>query len=276
MKVIIVLASCMAVALAKPAVFSALPYAAHPYGAYGAVPYGAYNYGAYPYAAAVAATPAISQHHAQDELGQYNYGYSGGPSAKNEVRSFDGVVRGSYSYVDANNEVQTVDYTAGPGGFKAAATNLPVAPVDTGVAPVDTGVAPEPVEDTPEVAAAKAAHLEAVEKAKNGEIVVPEPANLVAPEPVEETPEVKEATAKHLAAVEDAKNLAKLVNEVEVVAPVAVANVAPVIARGSPLIAEAPYYSHLAHPYSFASPIASAPVVAARSYGFAHPYNYVW
>jgi len=31
-------------------------------------------------------TPITQQYHAQDELGQYTYGYSGGPSAKVESR----------------------------------------------------------------------------------------------------------------------------------------------------------------------------------------------
>ena len=46
----------------------------------------------------------------QDALGQYNYGYSDPNSAKQEVKTADGVVRGSYSYVDANGLVQTVNY----------------------------------------------------------------------------------------------------------------------------------------------------------------------
>jgi hypothetical protein len=49
---------------------------------------------------------------------------------------------------------------------------LPVAPVYNGVAPVGPvydGVAPEPVEDTPEVAAAKAEFLAAFEEVKNRE-----------------------------------------------------------------------------------------------------------
>ena len=49
----------------------------------------------------------------QDALGQYNYGYADPNSAKQEVKSADGVVRGSYSYVDANGLVQTVNYLGG-------------------------------------------------------------------------------------------------------------------------------------------------------------------
>merc|ERR1712211_188457 len=43
-----------------------------------------------------------SQYHAQDDFGQYNYGYSDPNSVKQEVKTADGVTRGSYSYVDAN------------------------------------------------------------------------------------------------------------------------------------------------------------------------------
>ncbi|CAA9997394.1 unnamed protein product [Nesidiocoris tenuis] len=35
-----------------------------------------------------------SQYHAQDELGQYAYGYSGGPSAKHELKTADGLTSG--------------------------------------------------------------------------------------------------------------------------------------------------------------------------------------
>lgn len=70
-------------------------------------------------------TPVQQQYHTQDELGQYAYGYSDPLSTKQEVRSLDGVTRGSYSYRDANNILQTVDYTADDTGFHVAATNLP-------------------------------------------------------------------------------------------------------------------------------------------------------
>lgn len=48
--------------------------------------------------------------------------------------------------MDSNGILQTVEYTADAlNGFRAAATNLPRAPVDN-------SVAPEPVKETPEVA----------------------------------------------------------------------------------------------------------------------------
>lgn len=70
-------------------------------------------------------TPVQQQYHTQDELGQYAYGYSDPLSAKQEVRSLDGVTQGSYSYIDAEGILQTVDYTADENGFRVAATNLP-------------------------------------------------------------------------------------------------------------------------------------------------------
>nr|CAD7424386.1 unnamed protein product [Timema monikensis] len=158
--------------------------------------------GYYPYALS-------SQYHAQDELGQYSYGYAGGLSAKSEVKSFDGVTRGGYSYVDANGELQTVSYTADAlNGFRVAATNLPKAPAPIESAPL---VAPEPVQDTPEVAAAKAAHLALVSGAAPE---APIPAPLVAPVPVKDTPEVAQARAEHLVAVEKAAAAAAAAPEV--------------------------------------------------------------
>jgi len=80
--------------------------------------------------------PGATQYHAQDELGQYSYGYAGGPSSKAESRTADGVVRGAYNYIDGNGLVQSVNYVADPiNGFRVAATNLPVGPAPV-VAPV--------------------------------------------------------------------------------------------------------------------------------------------
>merc|ERR1711978_198381 len=100
---------------------------------YAYLPY-ASNYGysvpaAAPAPVVAAATPVDatnSQYHAQDDFGQYNYGYSDPNSVKQEVKTADGVTRGSYSYVDANGIVQTVNYISDAMGFRVAATNLPV------------------------------------------------------------------------------------------------------------------------------------------------------
>lgn len=113
--------------------------------------------------------PVLSQHHSQDSLGQYAYGYNGGSSAKEELRTFDGITRGTYSYVDANGILQTVEYTADAvNGFRAAATNLPRAPL------AENSAGPEPVRDTPEVALAKVEHARAFNEAALRAAAAPE------------------------------------------------------------------------------------------------------
>ncbi|XP_025203063.1 LOW QUALITY PROTEIN: lysine-rich arabinogalactan protein 19-like [Melanaphis sacchari] len=75
---------------------------------------------------AVHHAPVTTQYHSQDELGQYAYGYSGGPSSKHEQRTADGVTSGGYSYVDANGLVQSLAYVSDPvNGFRVSGTNLP-------------------------------------------------------------------------------------------------------------------------------------------------------
>merc|ERR1712241_14989 len=95
--------------------------------------------------APAAPAPSHSQFHAQDEIGGYNYGYATPSSSKQEFRTADGIVQGSYSYVDANGITQTVNYVSDAEGFKVAATNLPRAPVAAPVEPVQTPVVPVPV-----------------------------------------------------------------------------------------------------------------------------------
>merc|ERR1739838_382502 len=98
-------------------------------GAYGhaGLPYAAAGYAGYPYAATPVAAPAVayaaaapviaaapytagSQFHAQDEFGNLNYGYANINSVKQEVGNTYGGVSGGYSYVDANGELQQVQY----------------------------------------------------------------------------------------------------------------------------------------------------------------------
>merc|ERR1711990_71158 len=148
----------------------------------------------------VAAAPAIippvsSQFHAGDEFGNSQYGYSNLNSAKHEIGNAFGQKSGSYQYVDPAGKLQTVTYVADELGFRVVDSRLPVAPVHDAelpvapvhdaelpvapvheytlpvapvheytlpVAPVYDGVAPESVEETPEVAAARAQHLAAV------------------------------------------------------------------------------------------------------------------
>jgi len=128
------------------------------------------------FAAPVPAPAVSSQFAAQDEFKNTHYGYANLNSAKQESGNAYTGVAGSYQYVDANGVLQTVNYVADALGFRVADSRLPVhnpelpvapvhdaelpvAPVheyDLPVAPVYDGVAPEPVQDTPEVAAAKA------------------------------------------------------------------------------------------------------------------------
>jgi Insect cuticle protein len=200
-----------------------------------------------------AAPVASSQYHAQDELGQYSYGYAGGPSAKHEVKTWDGVTRGGYSYVDANGIVQTVNYIADAvHGFRVAATNLPLGP----------GAAPAPVHDTPEVVAARSAHLAAHAAAK---VAVPvnvvAAAPLAAPVPVVDTPEVAAAKVAHLAA----HAAAKVSHPIAVAAPV---NYAPAVA------APFNYYAPAFAANQWAVPVASSQYHAQDELGqYSYGYN---
>lgn len=104
-----------------------------------------------------------SQYHVQDHLGQYNYGYNNELSSKVEAKTSDGITRGAYRYLDGNGQVQDVEYQADDNGFQILrATNLPA---PTQPLPVPAVEIPQPVEDTPEVTAARNAHLAAVEEA---------------------------------------------------------------------------------------------------------------
>merc|ERR1711931_373302 len=112
------------------------------------------------YAGAINPAPS-SQFHAQDEFGQFSFGHAGGPSARTEARNAYGVTTGSYQYIDANGLLQTVNYIADPvNGFRVVGTNLPVAAAAPAVEPLAAPVfdlpLPVAVEDTAEVAAAKA------------------------------------------------------------------------------------------------------------------------
>merc|ERR1719245_2579159 len=114
-----------------------------------------------PNTASVVAAPAVphaQQFHTQDQFGNLAFGYSNLNSARHEQGNTYGGRAGSYSWVDANGQLQRTDYVADGLGFRVTgATNLPVAPAVPAavlpVAPVDTGVAPLPVEETDEVKA---------------------------------------------------------------------------------------------------------------------------
>merc|ERR1711971_1085495 len=216
------------------------------------------------YAGAVNPNPS-TQFHAQDEFGQFSFGHAGGPSARTEARNAYGVTTGSYQYIDANGLLQTVNYVADPvNGFRVAGTNLPVGPAALAapevaplvaptftpeplVAPVFPGVAPEPVQDTPEVAEAKAAHLALLEAANaerkrrsadEEEAVVAAPAIAALPYPY--------AAGLNLAGLPAAglplnyAGLAGVPALNSAVAPAVAAPVATVAAAPAPLAAAAP------------------------------------
>jgi len=151
-------------AYAHHGAYSAYPYAHHGYAAPAYAHHG-YAAPAYAHHAAPAHIPTYaSQYHSQDEYGQASYGYAQPGQAASAVRDAYGNVAGSYYYINPEGEKIEVSYTAGVDGFKVHSNALPVAPVADLVqapAPVYTGVAPEPVQDTPEVVAARAAHLAA-------------------------------------------------------------------------------------------------------------------
>lgn len=107
------------------------------------------------------AQPTLSSYFSQDGLGQYTYGYSGGPSTKTETKTLDGVIRGSYSYLDDNGNLQRVDYIADDvGGYRAAASAFPT------LSNSQQALRIKQVEDTPEVQLAKLEHLAAHRKAQ--------------------------------------------------------------------------------------------------------------
>jgi len=110
-----------------------------------------------------------SQFHAQDELGQFSFGYENVNSAKTETKDAFGVTRGSYQYVDANGILQRVNYIADDiNGFRVSGTNIPVAPEALPVSSKLSLPIPLPVKETPEVAAARQEHLAAHAEAKAG------------------------------------------------------------------------------------------------------------
>ncbi|XP_044727340.1 uncharacterized protein LOC123290988 [Chrysoperla carnea] len=119
--------------------------------------------------------PIQTQYHAQDELGQYSYGYNSPTSAKNEIRTADGITRGAYAYLDPNGLVQNVQYIAdSSNGFRAAASNLPQPPV-ADLKP------PMPVQDTAEVEQARLEHLKRIEESNLELLSSPNPPTTLQP-----------------------------------------------------------------------------------------------
>lgn len=164
-----------------------------------------------------------SQYHAQDELGQARFGYAHPGQASTNYRDALGNQIGSYAYFNPEGKEVRVSYTADHRGFRVLSNDLPVAPA--------------PVQDTPEVAMAKAAHLAA------------KVAPIAAPSPV----------------VADAPVVAPVAAVAEpVAAPVATAPVAaaPVAADPTP-VAAAPVVPVAPADSSLPVPVQDTPEVAA-------------
>ena len=143
---------------------------------------------AYPYASyapyAVAAGYTSSQYRSQDEFGQASYGYSHPGQAASNFQDAYGNQVGSYAYINPEGKEIRVSYTADANGFRVVSNALPEGPSADLV----------PVQDTPEVVAARQAHFAAVAAAQSG--VVP----AVTLQPVQDTPEVAQAKREHAAA----------------------------------------------------------------------------
>ncbi|KAK7076355.1 hypothetical protein SK128_015568 [Halocaridina rubra] len=148
----------------------------------------------------------VSKYHAQDELGQVSYGYSHPGQAKDETRDASGNVAGVYTYVDNNNKLTRVEYTAGQEGFQVRSNNLPVQ-----------------TNDTPEVLAAKLKFVEAYNGAayaaataddakseKTSQAALP-----FASQSVKDTPEVIAAKLQFLEAYNAAAIAAAIANDAE-------------------------------------------------------------
>ncbi|EDV95764.1 GH15887 [Drosophila grimshawi] len=144
-------------------------------------------------------TPTQRQYLSQDALGHYAYGYAEPHSSKQEVRSLDGITRGSYSYRDAAGKLQRVDYTADAAGFHVTATNLPIS-----ARSIDAAAQQQPA-DSVEVAAARQTHLAAHEATR---LLLKQAQQQSNPDeqqidkelqsPVEDTAEVAAAKSNHL------------------------------------------------------------------------------
>ncbi|XP_057379433.1 uncharacterized protein LOC130701465 isoform X1 [Daphnia carinata] len=191
---------------------------------------------------------SASQFHAQDELGQARFGYAHPGQASTNYRDALGNQIGSYAYINPEGKEVRVSYTADHRGFRVLSNDLPVSPFANLVAPVQ-------VQDTPEVAKAKAEHAAAVTAAKSG--YVPAAPVAVLPAPVQDTPEVAAAKAEFAIKYAEAK--------------AAATPAAPIRAKRQIMsYGAAPFaynYGYAAAPfaYNFAAPaVVAAPAVPVR------------
>jgi len=202
-----------------------------------------------------AASPEGSQYHAQDDIGQYSFGYSDGNSVKQEVKTADGVIRGAYSYVDADGIVQTVNYIADALGFRVGATNLPVHHVDA-----------EPVAAAAPVAVAE----EPVAEAASAPVQVAHSNHHVM------TPAVNYAYLPYATNYAYETPAAQVVAASPVVAQASpvVAQASPVVAQASPVVAAAPVESVAGTPYDATNTQYHAQDdIGQFNYGYSNPLS---
>ncbi|XP_068083683.1 uncharacterized protein [Anabrus simplex] len=133
MKLLVVLCATVALASAKPASVTPVVYSAH----LGVVDYSAIE-------------PIVTQYHAQNVLGQASYGHVSGLQAHHAVQDAAGNKVGSYSHIAPNGQVISTNYVADGSGYRAVSNGLPVG-----------------AQETPEVLAARNAHLAEVEAVKS-------------------------------------------------------------------------------------------------------------
>uniref|UniRef100_A0A1B6K9T1 Cuticle protein 7 n=1 Tax=Graphocephala atropunctata TaxID=36148 RepID=A0A1B6K9T1_9HEMI len=181
MKVLVVLCAVAACVVAKPfagyaysaaaPLTSVFPYA--PYAPYYA-PHLAYTAPA-PVAAPVAAPAFVaapiaapvgikSQYYAQDFTGLVSYGHAEPFQTQSVVQDAAGNKVGSFSYINPEGKLIQTNYVADHQGYRVASNDLPVAPEVPAIAPAEL---PEPVQDTPEVAEAKAKFFTEFEEVKS-------------------------------------------------------------------------------------------------------------
>ena len=129
-----------------------------------------------------------TQYHTQDELGQASFGYAHPGQASVNQRDANGNQFGSYAYINPEGKEVRVSYVADALGFRVISNDLPVGPVANLM----------PVMETPEVSAARAAHLAAHRAARV--VAVP-----IGPMPIQETPEVLAARAEFMRSFNEAK-----------------------------------------------------------------------
>lgn len=167
-----------------------------------------------------------SQHHSQDEFGQFAYGHASPDQAHTAIRDYTGAVRGSYTYIDADGKEVVAHYIADHNGFRVASNALPVFEGEAPVAPEGNLEAPvfdleapvmtlQQVADTPEVEAARSEHFRLVEEHKAAVAAALAAAAAEEAEPATESPVVEETTAEEAIAEEETATEEPVVKEAE-------------------------------------------------------------